>query len=505
MTKRARTSRPAFRLMLCGLLLATAVAVGADTAAAFGFGGFGRMGGFGGPRFGLRAHPGNPGAMRRGGNLANVPAGRGGRHEGPGGGRHHATPSVPIGIGGGGGGVVVGGAGGGGGGGGGGSSGVPPRGERRYVADEVITAFAADTTQQAVDEIARRYNLTRLEAQNFSLLGATLYRWRIGGGRPVADVVGVIEDERGVARAQPNYIFALQEDAGAKASPLHGDPAQYVLGKLHVEKAQQVATGKNVVVALIDSQIDGGDADLDGTIVGSFDALGGQARPHSHGTAMAGAIAAHGKLLGIAPGVKLLAARAFAGEGEEAKGTSFAVYKALQWAADNGARVVNMSFAGPADPEMHRMLAAARDKGMVLIAAAGNGGPKSAPLYPAADADVVAVTATDDRDGVFAMANRGGYIAVAAPGVDILALAPDESLQITTGTSVAAAHVSAVAALLLECKPALTPADLRAIITATAKPLASAKRQAEFGAGLVDAYGAVLSPNGQGRKNEARQ
>jgi len=151
------------------------------------------------------------------------------------------------------------------------------------------------------------------------------------------------------------------------------------------------------------------------------------------------------------------------------------------------------------------MLAAAREKGMVLIAAAGNGGPKSAPLYPAADADVVAVTATDDRDGVFAMANRGGYIAVAAPGVDILALAPDESLQITTGTSVAAAHVSAVAALLLECKPALTPADLRAIITATAKPLASAKRQAEFGAGLVDAYGAVLSPNGQGRKNEARQ
>jgi subtilisin family serine protease len=84
-------------------------------------------------------------------------------------------------------------------------------------------------------------------------------------------------------------------------------------------------------------------------------------------------------------------------------------------------RVVNMSFAGPTDPTLRRLLAAAYDKGMVLIAAAGNAGPQSEPLYPAADPNVIAVTATDSADHIFKMANRGRYIAVAAPGVDILA------------------------------------------------------------------------------------
>ena len=142
---------------------------------------------------------------------------------------------------------------------------------------------------------------------------------------------------------------------------------------------------------------------------------------------------------------------------------------------------------------MHRMLTAAYEKGIVLVAAAGNAGPKSAPLYPAADPDVIAVTATDSNDGLFNMANRGSYIAVAAPGVEILALAPGDSYQVTTGTSVAAAHVSGIAAMLLEENPSLTPAEVRSIIMSTAKPLGSAGQQADFGAGLADAYQAVTT------------
>jgi len=79
---------------------------------------------------------------------------------------------------------------------------------------------------------------------------------------------------------------------------------------------------------------------------------------------------------------------------------------------------------------------------------------------------------------------------VAAPGVDILALAPGEALQLTTGTSVATAHVSGLAALLLECKPSLKPADIRAMLAGTAKPLGS-------GAKLVNAYRAVMSLNAE--------
>jgi hypothetical protein len=382
-------------------------------------------------------------------------------------------------------------------------SGVPPRGERRFVADEIVVEFSAGATPQAIDQLARRYNLTQLESQGFPLIRSTFSRWRIPRGRSVPNLVGVIEDDRIVATAQPNYFYTLQDDAAKSDATAHGDAGQYVLGKLEVEQAHQVATGKDILVAVIDSQIDAKHPDLAGTIVKNVDELGGEDNPPEHGTAIAGAIAAHGKLLGIAPGVRLLAARAFDDTPGKSKGTSFAIYKSLQSAADGGARIVNMSFVGPADPALHRMLAAAYEKDMVLIAAAGNAGPDSAPLYPAADPDVIAVTASDSRDGLFKMANRGQYIAVAAPGVEILALAPGGAYQIATGTSVAAAHVSGIAALLLERNSSLKPKDIRVIIMSTAKP------HAEFGAGLVNAYRAVImldrQPAGKDASPQAKQ
>ena len=142
--------------------------------------------------------------------------------------------------------------------------------------------------------------------------------------------------------------------------------------------------------------------------------------PHSHGTGMAGAIASHRKLMGIAPSARIYAIHAFSTGGAGAESTTFNILKGLEWASDKGVRVINMSFAGPRDPSMERALKAAHDKGIVLIAAAGNAGPKSPPLYPGADPNVIAVTATDVNDKLFSGANRGRYIAVAAPGVDIL-------------------------------------------------------------------------------------
>ena len=145
------------------------------------------------------------------------------------------------------------------------------------------------------------------------------------------------------------------------------------------------------------------------------------------------------------------------------EGTTFNILKGLDWAAAQGARIVNMSFAGPADPRLRDALQKANKKGIVLVAAAGNAGPKSPPLYPGADPNVIAVTATESNDELFAGANRGKYIAVAAPGVDILALGTDRTYQFTTGTSVAAALVSGVAALLIERNPLLTPDEVKKI------------------------------------------
>jgi hypothetical protein len=397
-----------------------------------------------------------------------------------------------------------------GGGGGGGTGNGVQRSAQDFVPDEVLTEFRPNASRLAIAQLARRFNLTQLETQRFDLIGGTFYRWRIGGRRTVPAVTNALRGQSIVAAVQPNHLFVLQDEMVSSTATLHGDPAQYVLSKLEIEQAHQFATGKSVLLAVIDSAIDGNHPDLAHSIVKNFDALGGKADPQPHGTEMAGAIAAHGKLLGIAPGVELLAARAFDNTPGKARGTSFNIFKCLEWATDNGARVINMSFAGPADPTLHRMVAAAYAKDVVLIAAAGNKGPAAAPAYPGADPDVIAVTATDADDQPFKLANHGKYIAVAAPGVEILAVAPDATYQTTTGTSVAAAHVSGIAALLLQRDPALKPAQIRAILTATAKPLGTATQHDEFGAGLVDAYQAVMAPQikaaggGEGREQATR-
>jgi hypothetical protein len=488
MRNSAMSSRTFLALLLGGLLLTACCIAGSRAAAAFGMGGFGgrpMMGG--GPMMAPRPGAGMT-APRPGGGISV------GRPPGGGGGPPRNPPFI-----GGGGGYVSGGGGGSpvgrsnsGGNRNNGGGGAPPQGNQNFVPNEVITAFAPGATPQAINQVARRYELTPLDSQSFSLLGTSLYRWRLGGGRTVANTVRALGGERIVASVQPNYVFTLQEETAKIVAGPHGDAAQYVLAKLQSAEAQQVATGKDVLVAVIDSEIDAKHPDLDGSIVKSFDALGGDAKPHPHGTSIAGAIAAHGKLLGIAPGVQVLAAHAFDDTPGAAHGSSFSIYKSLQWAADNSARVVNMSFAGPADPTMQRMLAAAYDKGIVLIAAAGNAGPKSEPLYPAADPNVIAVTATDSDDHLFQMANRGRHIAVAAPGVEIFALAPGNEYVFTTGTSIAAAHVSGIVALLLEHKPSLKPGDIRAALTATAQPLGPPRPDSDFGAGLVSAYRAVM-------------
>jgi subtilisin family serine protease len=153
-----------------------------------------------------------------------------------------------------------------------------------------------------------------------------------------------------------------------------------------------------------------------------------------------------------------------------------------------------MSFAGPFDPALTRALAAAHAKGRILIAAVGNKGPKSPALFPAADPNVIGVTATDAKDRLFEGANRGDQVAIAAPGVDILVAAPGNAYKMETGTSFASAYVAGVAALLAERKPDITPDDARSALMLTAHHLGTAKgRDPQFGAGLMDAQQAVLS------------
>jgi subtilisin family serine protease len=249
----------------------------------------------------------------------------------------------------------------------------------------------------------------------------------------------------------------------------------------------------NVTVAVIDSGVDVKHPELANSVADSFDALGSSEGPHVHGTGIAGAIVAHAKLMGSAPEARLIAIRAFGRGSKGAESTSYVILRGLDYAAEHGAQIINMSFAGPKDPLIERGIAATASRGILMVAAAGNAGAKSPPLYPAANPNVIAVSGTDAQEKLFAASNRGNHIAIAAPGADIFLPAPDEKYQITSGTSFSAAYVSGVAALLLERNPALKPNDIRAILTKTARDLGAPGRDDQFGAGEADAFAAVTA------------
>lgn len=360
-----------------------------------------------------------------------------------------------------------------------------------FVPNEVLVEFAAGTPPAYITALGQRLQMTQLETQTFTLTGRTLQRWRIDGTRSVPDTLRVLARDPRVSAAQANLSYlGTQAPPSAPPGAAQGvGAAQYIVSKLHLLEAHRITSGDDVTVAVIDSPIDTNHPDLAGVFAGTYDALGTPAQPHAHGTGMAGAIAAHAQLIGVAPKVKLLAIASLSGGGGSAQGSTFTIMKGLDWSAAHNARVVNMSFAGPQDAMLADMLAKAHARGIVLIAAVGNAGPRSPPLYPAADRFVIGVTATDSDDRLLPVANRGPQVVVAAPGVDILAPAPDAKYQMTSGTSIATAHVTGIAALLLARNPALTPDQVRAILIQTAHRVPGDRR--DFGAGVVDALEAL--------------
>jgi hypothetical protein len=375
------------------------------------------------------------------------------------------------------------------------NTGVPPKDEHRYVPDEVLFELRAGVSPQTIDAIARPQRLQRLASQSLELIGTTLYRYKIKDKRSVPTVVAVLERDARIATVQPNYLYRLQ---GAQNGPLAGN--QYAGPKMHLPEAHRISNGVKTLVAVIDSGIDSKQPEIADTITESFDAIdggnGGKAAPGSsaagmvHGTEVAGIIASHAELTGVAPQAHLLAVRAFAkGGGRTAvAGTTYDILAGTEWAVKHKARVVNMSFAGPRDPDLSRELAEGSRRSVIFIAAVGNEGKAAKPSYPAAYENVISVTATDRADAIFKDASRCTTTCVAAPGVDIYVAAPAGAYQYDSGTSMAAAQISGVVALLLDAKPDLDPKAVRDLLVQTAKPLSPPDADESSIAGIVDAY-----------------
>lgn len=360
-----------------------------------------------------------------------------------------------------------------------------------YVDREVLVELSGRQPAAAIDRIARQNGLTRLAQTELTLAGTTVYRLRVNGRRGVDQVVDALSRDGRVALAQRNHLYRLTVDGGQAYYPLSA--SQYAATKLRLAEAHRMATGDGVTIAVIDSGVDAGHPELKDAIGASENTLSSAAEPDQHGTAIAGAIAARGQLRGVAPGSRILAIRAFAPATTraQAQGSSWDIVRAVDLAGKAGARVVNMSFAGPQDRLMSRELAGGLQRGIVFVAAAGNAGASAPPAYPAAEPGVIAVTATDLQDKLYGSANRGAYVAVAAPGVDVLVPSPNAGYDTSTGTSVAAAHVSGIVALMLQRYGNMSPAAIRTALVSHARDLGAPGPDEEYGAGLVDAFAAL--------------
>lgn len=216
---------------------------------------------------------------------------------------------------------------------------------------------------------------------------------------------------------------------------------------------------------------------------------------HSHGSHVAGIAAAHtDNAVGIAgvawqsPAMPLKALRS------DGWGTWADVAEAIIYAADNSARILNLSLG---EKESSRTIEDAvlyaRSQGCLIAAAAGNSGSQPASvLYPAALPGVMAVAATTHNDTPWVYSNRGPEVDVAAPGVDILSASSSGSYYLSSGTSMATPHVSGLAALVWSLQPELTADQVTHVITSTAEDVYTSGWDQRTGWGRIDGKAAIL-------------
>jgi subtilisin family serine protease len=354
------------------------------------------------------------------------------------------------------------------------------------------------------------------EVADLAETGRVVVRDRDGNHHPVD-----VADERAAqavaaqVRRDPHFV-ALEVDAPVAAA---GDPLrsqQWEHPRLRIAEAHRTATGRGVVVAVLDTGVQADHIDLAGRVLPGYNAIervpgltgdGGA----GHGTRVAGmiaAIAGNGVgMAGAAPDVRILPVTVLKHDGN---GRMSDVAHGIEWAVHAGADVINLSLAGDSPSSAVRSaLRTAQDAGVIVVASAGNLGSQGNPvMYPAAFPETVAVGATDQLDRRASFSGYHDYIDVVAPGVGVTTTTLTDLLFGTwNGTSASAPLVSATAALALEAAGHQDPSVDHATaivgsITSTAHDLGAPGHDPHFGHGLVQADQAVraaalLDPAGQ--------
>ena len=244
-------------------------------------------------------------------------------------------------------------------------------------------------------------------------------------------------------------------------------------------------SGLSLRIGIIDSSIDQRHSAFSNSSITTQRFVDNDSPPNAHGTAIASIIASNDpQALGLAPSAKIYAAEVFDHNEQQGEfASTVSLIKALSWLMTQDVSVINISLAGPSNRLLETALTRVREKGVLAIAAAGNGGPMAQPMYPAAYPEVVAVTATDDRGRAFRLANRGEYVDIAAPGVNIRHAQAGGGFAASSGTSYAVPFVTVAAARLLQSTA--EPALMLDALYASARDIGAPGRDQIYGYGQL--------------------
>ena len=226
----------------------------------------------------------------------------------------------------------------------------------------------------------------------------------------------------------------------AKGREVSADPLHFASGTLGEEAASpdtRAAAQARGRIGIIDGGVPRG---TPGLVQQQGFATGGP-RPHDHATAIASLLTGGGGIKPSAGGASLYVADVYGGD--PAGGNATAIAKSLAWMTRERVPIVVVSLVGPSNPLLARVVAAARDRGTLVVAAVGNDGPAAPPAYPASYREAIAVTGVDARGRPLIEAGRARHLHYAAPGADMLALGANGRSKAVRGTSFAAPFVAA--------------------------------------------------------------
>jgi thermitase len=361
-----------------------------------------------------------------------------------------------------------------------------------YVAGELLVIYEPGTPENAERAVVRGSGGRTAEGlpgsmRLVSFPGIAQEKSREARERALQRKLEDLRDKPDVEAADYNHIY---EATSYPDDPRFDD--QWGLTRTAFPGAWIHARGTGARIAVVDSGMDMNHPDLGTKVVAqkNYVADGAGTRDlYDHGTHVAGIVAAlTNNGMGVAggcPACRLLIARVLNDKGDT---TATRLVDGIDWSVENEADVINLSLAGPDNAAVERAVNSARANGTVVVAAAGNLGTTT-PLYPAAYEKVIAVSATNENDGLASTSSRGNWVDLAAPGTSILSTRKGGGYGVATGTSEAAPFVSALAGLL--ASEGKTASEIRQRMQSTATDLGAAGDDPKFGHGRINANRAV--------------